>query len=76
MGRAVFAFAGLILKPELAGLAMALSSVSVVGNSLLLRKYQPGKKNYLSMYAPYAMMLAFTFLFFEFAKFSSSGMGK
>ncbi|KKQ92718.1 MAG: copper-translocating P-type ATPase [Candidatus Woesebacteria bacterium GW2011_GWA2_40_7] len=72
----VFAFMGLILKPELAGLAMALSSVSVVGNSLLLRKYQPGKKNYLSMYAPYAMMLAFTFLFFEFARFSSSGMGK
>lgn len=72
----VFAFAGLILKPELAGLAMALSSVSVVGNSLLLRKYQPGKKNYLSMYAPFAMMIVFTFLFFEFARFSSSGMGK
>lgn len=72
----VFMFMGLILKPELAGLAMALSSVSVVGNSLLLRKYQPGKKNYLSMYAPFVMMAAFTLLFFEFAKFSSSGMGK
>ncbi len=72
----IFAFAGLILKPELAGLAMVLSSVSVVGNSLLLRRYQPGKKNYLSMYAPFVMMAVFTFLFFEFAKFSSSGMGK
>lgn len=37
----VFMFAGLILKPELAGLAMALSSVSVVTNSLLLRRYRP-----------------------------------
>ncbi|MEK7458770.1 MAG: copper-translocating P-type ATPase, partial [Patescibacteria group bacterium] len=33
----VFAGIGLVLKPELAGLAMALSSISVVGNSLLLR---------------------------------------
>src|SRR3989338_7325269 len=41
----VFIFAGLILKPELAGLAMALSSISVVGNSLLLRQFTPGKKN-------------------------------
>jgi len=29
---------GLVLKPELAGLAMALSSVSVITNSLLLKK--------------------------------------
>jgi Cu+-exporting ATPase len=29
---------GLVLRPELAGLAMALSSVSVVTNSLLLKK--------------------------------------
>jgi Cu+-exporting ATPase len=33
----VFAFAGLSLRPEFAGLAMALSSVSVVSNSLLLK---------------------------------------
>ena len=72
----VFMFMGLVLKPELAGLAMALSSVSVVGNSLLLRKYVPNKKNYLSIYAPYIMMVLFTILFFEFARFSSAGMDK
>jgi len=71
-----FAFMGLILKPELAGLAMALSSVSVVSNSLLLKKYETNKKNYLSIYAPYIMMVAFTILFFEFARFSSTGMEK
>ncbi|KKP46806.1 MAG: Copper-translocating P-type ATPase [Candidatus Woesebacteria bacterium GW2011_GWB1_33_38] len=71
-----FAFMGLILKPELAGLAMALSSVSVVSNSLLLKKYETNKKNYLSMYAPYIMMILFTALFFEFARFSSNSMGK
>lgn len=68
----VFSFAGLVLKPELAGLAMALSSVSVVGNSLLLRRYKPGKKNYLSMFAPVVMMIVFTFLFIEFARFSTT----
>lgn len=68
----VFSFAGLVLKPELAGLAMALSSVSVVGNSLLLRRYKPGKKNYLSMFAPVVMMIVFTLLFIEFARFSTT----
>jgi P-type Cu+ transporter len=34
----VFAGVGLTLRPELAGLAMALSSVSVVSNSLLLKR--------------------------------------
>lgn len=70
----VFAGLGLVLKPELAGLAMALSSISVVTNSLLLRGYKPGKKNYLSAIAPFVMVLLFSFMFFEFAKFSS-GMG-
>jgi Cu+-exporting ATPase len=68
----VFAGLGLVLKPELAGLAMALRSISVVANSLLLRTYRPGKKNYLSAYAPLIMVLLFSFLFFEFARFSSS----
>ena len=36
----VFSSFGVILRPELAGLAMALSSVSVVGNSLLLRRQE------------------------------------
>lgn len=37
----VFANAGLVLKPEIAGLAMALSSVSVVTSSLLLKITAP-----------------------------------
>ena len=32
---------GLLLRPEFAGLAMALSSVSVTGNALLLKKWRP-----------------------------------
>ena len=72
--RVFFGF-GLVLKPELAGLAMALSSISVVGNSLLLNLFRPGHKNYVSAYAPLFMVLAFSFMFFEFARFSS-GMGK
>lgn len=67
----VFAGLGIVLKPELAGLAMALSSISVVTNSLLLRGYKPGKKNYLSIVAPFIMILLFSIMFFEFAKFSS-----
>jgi Cu+-exporting ATPase len=67
----VFAFAGLVLKPELAGLAMALSSISVVGNSLLLRSFRPGRKNYVSAVAPWVMVVAFTFMFLQFARFST-----
>lgn len=70
---------GLILRPELAGLAMALSSISVVSNSLLLRRFRPGKKNIISLIAPVLMVIVFAFGFFEFAKLSSSmessGMG-
>ena len=68
--RVFFAF-GLVLKPELAGLAMAMSSISVVGNSLLLKLFKPNRRNYISLIAPLIMMAVFTFGFFEFAKFSS-----
>lgn len=68
----VFAFAGLVLKPELAGLAMALSSISVVGNSLLLKLFRPNKRNYISLLAPVIMVIIFSLAFFEFAKFSSN----
>lgn len=69
----VFAAYGLALKPELAGLAMALSSVSVVSNSLFLRRFRPGKKNWLSTLAPWAMGTAFAFIFFLFARLSRMG---
>jgi Cu+-exporting ATPase len=67
----VFMKYGLVLKPELAGLAMAMSSISVVGNSLLLRLFKPNKRNYISLVAPLVMVIAFTFGFVEFAKLSS-----
>jgi Cu+-exporting ATPase len=67
----VFIGLGIVLKPELAGLAMAMSSISVVGNSLLLRYFKPNKRNYLSLIAPVIMVIVFTFGFFEFAKLSS-----
>ncbi|MFA5062009.1 MAG: heavy metal translocating P-type ATPase [Patescibacteria group bacterium] len=67
----VFAGLGIILKPELAGLAMALSSISVVSNSLLLQRFKPNKTNYLSLIAPFIMGLIFLGLFIEFARFSS-----
>lgn len=40
----IFYFVGLTLSPELAGLAMALSSISVVTSSLLLNKTPIGSK--------------------------------
>ena len=68
----VLAGLGLVLKPELAGLAMALSSISVVSNSLLLRYFRPRKRNIPSMIAPVVMVLLFSVVFFEFARLSSS----
>jgi Cu+-exporting ATPase len=62
---------GLILKPELAGLAMALSSISVVSNSLLLRRFHPQKRNYISLIAPVVMGIAFLLLFIMFARWST-----
>jgi Cu+-exporting ATPase len=37
----LYPFFGVLLRPEIAALAMAMSSVSVVSNSLLLKKYTP-----------------------------------
>jgi len=37
----ILAFAGIILNPILAGAAMGFSSVTVVGNTLLLRRFRP-----------------------------------
>ncbi len=66
----VFAGIGILLRPELAGLAMALSSVSVVTNSLLLRGFHPEKKNVVSMVAPFVMTVLFLLLFIGFARLS------
>ncbi len=68
---------GLVLMPELAGAAMALSSISVVSNSLLLRFFSPRKTNYVSLAAPLFMGIIFLTLFVSFAKVSSgmSSMG-
>jgi len=68
----VFAGLGVVLKPELAGLAMAMSSVSVVTNSLLLRYFRPRRRNYVSMLAPAVMVVAFSLLFLQFARWSTS----
>lgn len=68
----VFASLGLLLRPELAGLAMALSSVSVAGNALLLRFFRPGRVNAISMAAPLLLVLFFGGLFFQFARLSSA----
>ncbi len=70
----VFAGVGLVLKPELAGLAMALSSVSVVGNSLLLRGFRPDRRNWVSTLAPAVMTALFLAAFIGFARLSGAPM--
>lgn len=67
----VFAGFGIVLMPELAGIAMVLSSISVVTNSLLLRRFRPGRTNWLSKVAPVVMVVAFALIFGWFAKISS-----
>ncbi|MFA6160602.1 MAG: heavy metal translocating P-type ATPase [Patescibacteria group bacterium] len=67
----VFAGVGLVLRPELAGLAMAMSSVSVVLNSLLLKGFRPDRRNWLSDLAPIVMTAVFLFGFIFFARVSS-----
>ncbi len=63
---------GIILRPELAGLAMALSSVSVITNSLLLKGFHPHRRNYLSEFAPVVMFVLFGALFIGFARVSGA----
>lgn len=70
----VFAGVGLVLKPELAGLAMALSSVSVVSNSLLLRGFRPNRRNWVSAIAPIIMTALFLAAFIGFARLSGTQM--
>ena len=64
---------GVVLKPEFAGLAMALSSVSVVLNSLLLKNFQPRKLNLASKLAPALMTAFFVFAFYQFSLLSTAG---
>lgn len=71
----VFVAAGVILKPELAGLAMAFSSISVVLNSLLLRRFRPDRRNLLSAAAPVFMIIVLASVFLAFAAASSVNMG-
>lgn len=67
----LFADFGIVLRPELAGLAMAFSSVSVVTNSLLLKGFRPYQRNWFSELAPFAMAIGFTALFFFFISVSA-----
>ena len=71
----VFIGLGIVLRPELAGLAMALSSVSVVSNSLLLRRFHPGRRNWISAFAPVVMTGAFTIAFILLARVSVMATG-
>ena len=66
---------GIILKPEFAGLAMALSSVSVVTNSLLLKLYRPNKRNRVSKIAPIFLTIIFLWIFRQFGQISTGGFG-
>lgn len=66
---------GIILRPELAGLAMAFSSVSVVTNSLLLKGFHPTRRNWPSDIAPVLMALGFTTLFLGLVSVSAATSG-
>lgn len=64
----VFIGLGLVLRPELAGMAMALSSVSVVTNSLLFKDFHPTRRSYLSDAAPFVIGFLFMAMFVGFAR--------
>ncbi|MGE4443694.1 MAG: heavy metal translocating P-type ATPase [Candidatus Altimarinota bacterium] len=64
----VFLSFGFFLKPELAGLAMALSSVSVVLNSLLLKV----RVKYFSFISLSILLVAFTSIFIGFASINTT----
>ncbi len=71
----VFIGLGIVLRPELAGLAMALSSVSVVSNSVLLKRFRPNHRNWISMFAPVVMTSVFTIAFILLARISVMAAG-
>ena len=52
-----------VLGAELAGLAMAMSSVSVVTNALTLRFFRPQGVNFLSKIVPVLIIVVFTAVF-------------
>ena len=71
----IFIGLGIVLRPELAGLAMALSSVSVVSNSVLLRRFRPNHRNWVSTFAPVVMTVVFTVGFILLARVSVMAEG-
>ncbi|MCU0680449.1 MAG: heavy metal translocating P-type ATPase, partial [Planctomycetes bacterium] len=71
----LFSQFGFVLQPELAGLAMALSSVSVVSNSLFLKSFKQNKKLLFSQVAPFIMIIFFSFLFWQFTNLSTAMAG-
>ena len=57
---------GIHLRPELAGLIMALSSVAVVLNSLALKTIRPGKLDVIGVLAPMTLFILFSAFYVMF----------